>query len=195
MKTIQMILLALVVASTSLFAADWTIDQPHSSVNFEVKHLVVSTVHGEFKQFDGTVSLDPKDLSTINASFTIQVASVNTDNEKRDGHLKSPDFFDAATHPTITFVSKKSAQTAPGMAKLTGDLTIRGVTKEVTFDVEGFGDELNMGESYVIGGKATTTINRQDFGVNWNRNLDNGGVVASDNVKIIVELELNRPAS
>lgn len=195
MKTINWFLLALVVASTSLFAADWKIDKAHSSANFSVKHMLVSTVHGNFNEFDGTISLDPKDLSTINANMTMQVASINTDNEKRDGHLKSPDFFDAATHPTITFVSKKSVQTAPGMAKLTGDLTMRGVTKEVTFDVEGFNDELNLGEKYVVGGTATTTVNRQDYGVNWSKTLDNGGAVAGDNVKITVELELNRPAS
>ncbi len=195
MKTLRLIALALIVAGSTAMAADWNLDKSHSSVNFSVKHLMVSTVHGQFKDFDGTASFDAKDLSTLNANFTAQVASVNTDNEKRDGHLKSADFFDAEKFPTLTFVSKSAKQTAPGKAALTGDLTIRGVTKEVTFDVEGFNEEVTTPWGVIaVGGTATTTINRQDYGVSWNKNLDTGGVVAGDNVKITVELELNRPA-
>jgi len=195
MKTLRLIALALIVAGSTAMAADWTLDKAHSSMNFTVKHLMVSTVHGQFTDFDGTASFDAKDLSTLKTSFTAQVASVNTDNEKRDGHLKSADFFDAEKFPTLTFVSKSAKQTAPGKATLTGDLTIRGVTKEVTFDVEGFGAEIaTPWGAIAVGGTATTTINRQDFGVSWSKSLDGGGVVAGDNVKITVELEFNRPA-
>jgi polyisoprenoid-binding protein YceI len=196
MKTLRLTLLALMVAASTALAADWNLDASHSSVNFTVKHLMVSTVHGEFKDFTGTASFEPADLSTMSANFTAQVASVSTDDEKRDGHLKGADFFDAENFSTMTFVSKKAVQTAPGVAKLTGDLTIRGVTKEVTFDVEGFNEEITTPWGMkAVGGTAEATINRHDFGVSWNKSLDAGGVVVSDNVKITVELELNRPVS
>ena len=192
---IQLLVLALVVAGSTAFAADWNIDKAHSSINFSTKHMLVSTVHGKFEDFDGTVSFDPKDLSTISTNFTVQMASVNTDNEKRDGHLKTGDFFDVEHFPTMTFVSKKAEQTGEGKAMLTGDLTIRGVTKEVTFDVEGFNQEVKSPwGTFNTGGTATTTINRFDYGVAWDTKLDSGGLVVGQDVNITVELELNRPA-
>ena len=195
MKMIQLLVLALVVAGSTAFAADWNIDKEHSSINFSTKHMLVSTVHGKFEDFDGTVSFDPKDLSTISTNFTVQMASVNTDNEKRDGHLKTGDFFDVEHFPTMTFVSKKAEQTGEGKAMLTGDLTIRGVTKEVTFDVEGFNQEVKSPwGTFNTGGTATTTINRFDYGVAWDTKLDSGGLVVGQDVNITVELELNRPA-
>ncbi|MCB1059023.1 MAG: polyisoprenoid-binding protein [Calditrichaeota bacterium] len=195
MKMIQLLVLALVVAGSTAFAADWNIDKAHSSINFSTKHMLVSTVHGKFEDFDGTVSFDPKDLSTISTNFTVQMASVNTDNEKRDGHLKTGDFFDVEHFPTMTFVSKKAEQTGEGKAMLTGDLTIRGVTKEVTFDVEGFNQEVKSPwGTFNTGGTATTTINRFDYGVAWDTKLDSGGLVVGQDVNITVELELNRPA-
>lgn len=194
MKLIRLLLLTVFVAGSSALAADWNLDKSHSSVNFSVKHLVVATVRGQFTDFDGSASFDPKDLSTLKTNFTVQIASVNTDNEKRDGHLKTGDFFDAENHPTMTFVSKKAEQVAPGKAKLTGDLTIRGVTKEVTFDVEGFNEEVKTPWGmYAVGGTATTTINRFDFGVSWDNKIDSGGLVAGENVKITLDLEFNRP--
>ena len=195
MKMIQLLVLALVVAGSTAFAADWNIDKAHSSINFSTKHMLVSTVHGKFEDFDGTVSFDPKDLSTISTNFTVQMASVNTDNEKRDGHLKTGDFFDVEHFPTMTFVSKKAEQTGEGKAMLTGDLTIRGVTKEVTFDVEGFNQEVKSPwGTFNTGGTATTTINRFDYGVAWDTKLDSGGLVVGQDVNITVELELKRPA-
>ena len=195
MKMIQLLVLALVVAGSTAFAADWNIDKAHSSINFSTKHMLVSTVHGKFEDFDGTVSFDPKDLSTISTNFTVQMASVNTDNEKRDGHLKTGDFFDVEHFPTMTFVSKKAEQTGEGKAMLTGDWTIRGVTKEVTFDVEGFNQEVKSPwGTFNTGGTATTTINRFDYGVAWDTKLDSGGLVVGQDVNITVELELNRPA-
>lgn len=196
MKSIRLILLAVVVSASSLFAADWEIDKAHSTVNFAVKHLVINTTRGEFKDYGGTVSLDPKDLSTIKANVTVQVGSVDTRYEKRDGHLKSADFFDAEKYPTMTFVSKSAKQTAPGKGTLTGDLTIHGVTKEVTFDLEGFNQEITTAWGFVaIGGTAKTKINRLDYGVSWNSALDAGGVVVGEEVSIELELELHRPAN
>lgn len=196
MNTIRSIALAVIISGSQLFAADWSLDKPHSSVNFSVRHMMVATVHGEFTEFDGTASFDPADLSTLKANFTVQVASVTTDDEKRDGHLKSADFFDVEKFPTMTFVSKSAKQTAPGVATLTGDLTIRGVTKEVTFNIEGFNTEITTPWGVkAVGGTASATINRHDFGVSWNKTLDAGGVVVADNVKIQLELELTRPAS
>lgn len=196
MKAMKLMVLGLVLVGASANAAEWNLDKGHSSVNFAVKHLVVSTTRGEFKDYAGTASFDPTDLSTLQANFTVQVGSVDTRDEKRDGHLKSADFFDVEKFPTMTFVSKKALQTAAGKAQLTGDLTIRGVTKEVTFDVEGFNEEITTPWGFkAVGGTAKATINRQDFGVSWNKTLDAGGVVVGDEVKIELELELNRPAS
>lgn len=195
MKMIRLMALALIVAGSTAMAADWNLDKSHSSVNFSVKHMLVSTVHGKFADFDGTASFDPKDLSTLKANFTVQMASVNTANEKRDGHLKTGDFFDIENHPTMTFVSKKAEQTGEGKAMLTGDLTLRGVTKEVTFAVEGFNQEVKSPwGTFNTGGTATTTINRFDYGVAWDTKLDSGGLVAGQDVKVTVELELTRPA-
>ncbi|MBK6765026.1 MAG: polyisoprenoid-binding protein [bacterium] len=197
MKTLKLIALGLVIAGANAFAADWNLDTGHSSVNFAVKHLVVSTTRGEFKDYAGTASFNPADLSTMQANFTVQVGSVDTRDEKRDGHLKSADFFDVEKFPTMTFVSKSAKQTAPGKATLTGDLTIRGVTKGVTFEVEGFNQEIPSpwGGAVVTGGTAKTTINRQDFGVSWNKTLDAGGLVVGDNVDVELELEFNRPTN
>ncbi|MCB9358260.1 MAG: polyisoprenoid-binding protein [Calditrichaeota bacterium] len=197
MKTLRLLVLVLVASASTSFAYDWTLDKVHSSVGFGVKHLVVSTTRGEFKDFEGTASFDPANLSTLAANFTVQVGSIDTKEEKRDEHLKGADFFDAEKYPTITFVSKKAEQTGPGKAKLTGDMTMHGVTKEVTFDIEGFNQEIPSpwGGANIVGGTAKTTINRQDFGVSWNKNLDAGGVVVGDEVQIEIELELNRPTS
>jgi polyisoprenoid-binding protein YceI len=173
-------------------AAEWTIDKAHSNVGFEVKHMMFTTVPGKFTDYTGTINLDPKDLSTTSVNFTVQAASITTSNEQRDTHLKSPDFFDVATYPVITFQSKKANAMGPGMIELVGDLTMRGVTKEVTFMVEGFNNPIEFMGSTKIGGSATATINRQDFGVSWNKALDSGGVVVGDEVKIIIELELNQ---
>jgi polyisoprenoid-binding protein YceI len=178
--------------SGNVIAADWNLDKAHSSINFKTKHLVITTVRGEFTDFSGSASFDPRDHSTMSADFTVQMASVNTANEQRDGHLKSSDFFDIENHPTMTFKSKSAKVVAPGKTELTGDLTIRGVTKEVTFDVEGFNQTMEFMGTTKTGGVATATINRQDFGVSWNKTLDNGGLVVSDVVDIEVELEFDQ---
>jgi polyisoprenoid-binding protein YceI len=190
--TILSLALALLAMSGSAFAAGWTIDPAHSSINFSVKHMVITTVHGEFKEFDGTVNYEPEDLSTLSAEFTAQAASIDTDNDQRDGHLRSGDFFLVEEHPTLHFKSSGVKVLGPGEAELTGDLMIRGVTKPVTFKVDGFNETIDTGNGVKTGGTATATINRHDYGVSWNKTLDAGGVVVGDDVKILIELELNK---
>ncbi|HKQ61272.1 MAG TPA: YceI family protein [Candidatus Polarisedimenticolaceae bacterium] len=187
--------LALAVFAGSAGAASWTIDPAHSAASFSVKHLMVSTVRGGFGKLTGTVEWDGKDLATIKAEATIDATTISTGQPDRDKHLNSPDFFDTAKFPTITFKSKRALPGTAGHFKLVGDLTIHGVTKEVTLDVEGPSAELKDPWGNIkVGASATTKVNRQDFGVTWNKTLDGGGVVVSDEVTITIDLELGRKA-
>jgi len=169
----------------------WQIDPAHSSAQFSVRHMAISTVRGAFSKVTGTVVLDDKDISKSTVDVTIDANSVDTRVPDRDNDLRSDKFFDVAHYPSITFKSKKIEQVAPGKLKVTGDLTIRGTTKEVVLDVEGptapmkdpWGNTRNAAT-------ANTKINRQDFGVKWNATLDNGGVVVGDDVSIIIDVEL-----
>ena len=183
---------ALVVSAVaSANAAEWDLDKAHSSAEFKVSHMVVSNVVGKFTDMDATLQFDGKDLATGSVEATVQIASINTANERRDGHLKSADFFDAEQYPTMTFKSTKVIPGEGNEFQLVGDLTMRGVTKPVTFDCEFNGTVDAMGTTKA-GFSATTKVNRQDFGVNWNKTLDNGGLVAGDQVKITLELEFNK---
>ena len=173
----------------------WEIDSAHSSAGFAVRHLMVTTVRGEFGKMSGKVSFDGKDFAGVKAAATIDATTVNTREQKRDDHLKSPDFFDVATHPTITFTSKRAEVVGPRKFKLVGDLTMRGVTKEVTLNVEATEPVKGMRGETRIGAQATTRINRQDFGVKWNRSLDTGGVVVSDSVDVTLDLALVKAAA
>jgi polyisoprenoid-binding protein YceI len=168
----------------------WTIDTAHSQAAFAVKHMMVSTVRGSFGKTEGTITYDGKDISSVKADVTIDSTTITTNNEKRDTHLKSPDFFDVAKFPAITFKSKRAEAAGAGKFKLIGDLTMRGVTKEVTLDVEGPSQPLVAQGRTRVGATATTKVNRQDYGVSWSRALDGGGVVVSDEVVITLELEL-----
>jgi polyisoprenoid-binding protein YceI len=173
----------------------WTIDSSHTQAGFAVKHMMVSTVRGSFGKTEGTITWDGKDVSSIKADATIDTTTITTNNEKRDTHLKSADFFDVAKFPTITFKSKRAEAAGAGKFKLIGDLTLRGVTKEVTLDVEGPSQPLVAQGRTRVGATATTKINRQDYGVSWSRALDGGGVVVSDEVVITLELELVKPVA
>jgi polyisoprenoid-binding protein YceI len=187
--------LAFAAVATMAPAADtWQIDGTHSSALFSVKHLMISTVRGEFGSMSGTVQFDGKSVGSIKVDATIDATSVNTRDDKRDGHLKSPEFFDVAKYPTLTFKSKKVVEGAGGAFQLVGDLTMHGVTKEVTLDVTAPSQIVKgmRGESRVAA-SATTKINRQDFGVKWNANLDGGGVVVSDAVAITLDIEALLP--
>lgn len=184
-------LAAAALAAAPTPAADvYQIDGAHSLASFSVTHLMISTVRGEFGTMTGTVEYDGQSAGSIKVDATIDVNSITTRNERRDGHLKSPDFFDVAKFPTMTFKSKKVVPGGDKGFKLVGDLTMRGVTKEVTFDVTGPSKVLTdpRGNKRVAA-SATTTINRQDFGVSWNNPLDGGGVTVSNEVAITVDIE------
>ena len=167
----------------------WNIDTSHSTVGFSVRHMVFAKVNGRFKTFSGKLELDDADFTKSKVDVTIDVNSLDTHEEKRDGHLKSADFFDAATNPTMTFTSKKAEKVGSEGYTLTGDLTIRGTTKEVTLDVEygGRGKDPWGGER--LGFQAKTTINRVDFGLKWNQALEAGGVLVGEKVEIAIDLE------
>ena len=183
---------ALGVASLPALAQTWNADAAHSTVGFAVRHMMVSNVKGSFDKFTASVDGDPADAATVKISATIEVASVNTRDAKRDEHLRSADFFDAAKFPQMTFTSTKVEKTSATTAKATGNLTLRGVTKPVVLDVEYTQAVKNPWGKTVIGASATGKINRKDFGVNWSKSLDGGGVVVGDEVTIQLDLELVR---
>jgi len=170
--------------------ATWKMDPNHSEVKFKVKHLVISTVSGSFDKFTASAEADKDDFSDAKVSFEAEVSSISTKNDHRDGHLKSADFFDAANYPKITFKSKTLKPKSDDQYELTGDLTIRDVTKEVklaaTYNgtVKGFGGSFDVA-AFEITGK----VNRQDFGLKWNGLTETGGVVVSDEVKFEVFAE------
>ncbi|MFZ5929513.1 MAG: YceI family protein [Acidobacteriota bacterium] len=194
MKPVLTLALALAAAPAAL-AQSYTIDSAHSKAQFSVRHMMVSNVRGEFSKMKGTIDYDEKDPSAIRIEATIEVASINTGEPKRDEHLKSPDFFDAAKYPVITFRSKSARKTANGLA-VTGDLTIHGVTKEVILQVEGPSPEVrDPWGNFRRGATAAAKINRKDFGLTWNAALETGGVVVGDEVTITIDVEAVRPAA
>jgi len=183
--------LALLLLPGLLSGATYQIDASHSTAAFTVRHMMVTNVSGAFGKMSGTVEFDPANPSAARIDVTIEAASVDTRNAKRDEHLRSADFFDVANHPTITFRSTKVERTGEDRYRVTGNLTIRGVTKEVTLEVETT-PEIQAQGTARFGATATTRINRKDFGVNWNRTLDAGGVVVSDEVRINIDVALVR---
>jgi polyisoprenoid-binding protein YceI len=193
--------LAVVIAALLLFPAfaqseTWTIDTPHSNAQFSVRHMMISNVKGQFDKVTGTVELDEKDITLSKVEATIDVTTINTREPKRDAHLKSPDFFDAAKYPTITFKSSSIAKAADGRLKVTGDLTMHGVTKQVVLDVEPLSPPMkDRGGNLHAGTSATTRINRKDFGVNYNAVLETGGVMVGDEVTITIDVELVKRAA
>ena len=186
---------ALVVSVLSfaspVFAATYDIDPSHSSADFSIKHLMISNVRGTFSKVTGTVELDEKDISKSVIDATIDASTINTREDKRDGHLKSPDFFDVAKFPTITFKSTKLTKAGAHKLKALGDLTMHGVTKPVTLDVE-YGDKDvkgMMGETRRAA-SASTKLNREDFGLTWNKALEAGGVAVGKEVAITIDIEM-----
>lgn len=178
---------------SSAAASDWVIDGAHSHVGFKVRHMSVSWTRGEFGKVDGTITLDEKNLTKSSVDVTIDLGSVDTENAKRDEHLRSPDFFDTAQFPTMTFKSTKVSKAKNDAFTVTGDLTLHGVTKSVTLDVEGGLTPVNdpWGNTK-LGFTATTKIDRKDFGLTWSKTLDGGGLVVGDEVRIELEIELNQ---
>ena len=172
-------------------AATWQIDPDHSSFQFKIRHLTVSNVKGDFGKAKGVVTLDDKDISQLKVELIIDTSSVNTSHAKRDEHLRGPDFFDVVKYPTLTFISKKVIKVDANRLKAIGDLTIRGLAREITVEVEGPTPEVkDPWGSFRRGATATTKINRKDFGMTWNKVLDTGGLLVSEEVDIYVEVEL-----
>jgi polyisoprenoid-binding protein YceI len=171
----------------------WTIDPNHSSANFAVKHMMVSTVRGKLGKVSGNVAWDGKSVASIEADVTIDVTGLDTGVEARDNDLRSENFFNAAAYPSVVFKSKKVIPGTGGEFRLVGDLTIHGTTKEVTLDVEGPSPPQKTGNRLRTGASATTTINRRDFGLLYNKLLETGGAVVGDEVKITIDLEATRP--
>jgi polyisoprenoid-binding protein YceI len=168
----------------------WAIDNAHSVLEFAVKHMMFATAKGRFTGFSGTVQFDPANVGVSSVNVEIQTASISTGDEKRDGHLKSADFFDVENHPVATFVST-SVSGQPDDLTVVGDLTLHGVTKPVTLKAEFLGQGQNPWGVPVAGFSATTKINREEFGLGWNAALEAGGVLVGAEVKLSIELELN----
>ncbi len=171
----------------------WTIDTPHSNAQFSVRHMMISNVKGAFTKMTGTVDLDEQDITRSKVEATIDATTIDTREPKRDGHLKSPDFFDVAKYPTITFKSSSVSRGSDGRLKVTGDLTMHGVTKQVVLDVDPLSAPLkDRSGTLHVGTSATTHVNRKDFGMNFNAMLDNGGMVVGDDVAISIDIEMFR---
>ena len=169
----------------------WNIDRAHSAIQFKAKHLMITTVTGNFTVYDASVETQGDDFSTAKIEFTADTASVSTGNEQRDGHLKSADFFDAETHPKMRFVSKQIERAkGEGNYTLTGDLTIRDITKRVTLDAEFGGIMKDPWGNIKSGFTLETKINRKDWGLVWNNLLESGGVLVSEDVKILCDIQL-----
>jgi len=179
--------------ATSTAAGPWQIDSAHTSANFAVRHLMISTVKGSFTDIAGTVVYDRLVPERAEVEVRIPVATIRTTDEKRDAHLKSADFFDAEKHPWITFKGKRIQGDTAGEFRLTGDITIGGVTREVVLDVTNEGSGTDPWGNERMGFSATTKINRQDFGLKWNVALETGGFLVGDDVKITIDAEIMRP--
>lgn len=187
-RTFTILNLTLLVAATAV-AGNFKVDSTHSEISFKVKHLGISTVTGYFNDFNATFDVDPNDLSTLTAHAVIRTKSVDTRVEDRDNHLKSADFFDVESHPEIRFTSQRAEVVGKNKVKLHGELTIRGVTKAVVLDTEFQGAATGPMGKHRAAFVASTTINRKDFGVSWNKTLDSGGFVVGEDVHIQIQLE------
>jgi polyisoprenoid-binding protein YceI len=192
MNIVRNFAFALAALAIPALAADYSIDSAHSAAQFSVRHLMVSNVRGEFGKITGKVVYDEATPLATTVEASVDVSTVTTREPQRDTHLKSPDFFDVAKYPTFAFKSSSVKKTAQGL-DVTGDLTIRGVTKPVVLHVSGITMEIKDPFGLLRrGATATTVINRKDFGVSWNKGLDGGGVVVGDEVTITLDIEVTR---
>ena len=182
---------ALAAASPALAAETYSFDKAHTTVGFQVRHIVTN-VGGKFNDFAGTIQVDRAKPESSSVEFTIQAASINTNEPKRDEHLRSADFFDVATHPTLTFKSTSIEADGKDSWLVTGDLTMRGVTKQVTLPVTFLGEGKDPWGNEKMGFETAITVNRKDYGINWNKALDQGGVLVADEVKVQVSVEANK---
>ena len=193
LRPLAVLLAALTLASPAVAApVTWKVDPAHTEVGFDVRHFFTK-VHGVFHDTQGTIVFDEQDPTAIKVDASARVASVDTGNRNRDSDLQTPDFFNAATDSILSFRSTKVEKTGKSKYKVTGDLTMRGVTKQVVFDAEFLGSSTVSVEGKSWGAKAgfsaTTVVNRQEFGINWNKALDNGGMMVGDDVTITLNIE------
>ena len=173
----------------------WNLDAAHSGINFSIRHLVVAKVRGRFATFSGTLELDPQDLTRSRVEATIEAASIDTGVQQRDDHLRSADFFDAATYPELRFRSKHIHKVSSDRYRLTGELTIRDVTREVALDVEYGGQAKDPWGNERVAFTAKTAIDRKDFGLSWNQALETGGVLVGERVDIELEVQAVKAAA
>jgi polyisoprenoid-binding protein YceI len=193
MRSLYSALVVAMLTAVPAMAATYNIDSAHSSAGFSVRHMMVSNVKGEFSKVAGTIVLDEKDVTKSQIDATIDATTISTHEDKRDAHLKSPDFFDVAKFPTITFKSTKLVKTGAHTLKATGDLTMHGVTKPVTLDVDYTDKDLK--DPYGMlrrGASATGKLSRKDFGLTWNKALEAGGVAVSDEVTLSIDVEMTQ---
>ncbi len=191
-RTLLSTILLLQPLSALAVNTDWKIDPAHTAAHFTVKHMMVSNVRGDFAKVSGTAKYDGKDLTNSSVAAVIDASSINTNESNRDQHLKSADFFDVAKYPTMTFKSTKVEQTDNGF-KITGDLTLHGVTKQVVLDAEALPPAIKDPYGNLrTGTEAKAKINRKDFGLTFDKNLDNGGAMVSDDVDIVIDVELTQ---
>jgi polyisoprenoid-binding protein YceI len=192
MKRLSVLFIALLFAGGAFAQSVWTIDKSHSKVGFAVTHMVVSETEGQFKDFDASISSPADDFNGATVEFTAKTASVDTENEKRDGHLKSDDFFNSEKYPDLKFKGK--LEKAGGKYQLKGDLTIRDVTKPVTFDVAYGGNVKAFGgerAGFIVNG----TIKRFDYNLKWDKKIEDGSFIVGDDVKVIAKIELQKKAT
>jgi polyisoprenoid-binding protein YceI len=189
MKKIYALAAALLIAGASFAQSTWSIDKTHSKVGFSVAHMAVSETEGKFNDFEGTVVSKSDDFNGAEVSFNAKVASIDTDNENRDGHLKSADFFDAAKYADVTF--KGNIAKAGAKYTLKGDFTMKGVTKKVEFDVT-YGGTINTGKGFKAGFKLVGKINRQDYGLTYGGKLSTGELTIGDIVEVVAKIELDK---
>jgi polyisoprenoid-binding protein YceI len=188
-RRLPILALVLAAAAAPLFAADtFTIDKAHSDASFTIRHFV-SKVHGRFGDFDGAIQIDAAKPEASSVVFTIKTASISTNDPKRDDHLRTPDFFDAAKFPELTFKSSKVAPAGKDRYDVTGTLTMRGVSKEITIPVAFLGYAKDPWGNERAGFELSTKLNRKDYGINWNKVLDAGGTMLGDDVDVTVSLE------
>lgn len=181
----------LILAPQLTLAATWKIDPAHTTVEFKVRHLMVAWVKGVFTQVEGTAEIDDADLARASVSVRIETASINTNNDKRDEHLRSADFFEVARYPVMTFVSREVVVANGVPVKIVGDLTLRDVTREVVLEIADYSQTvIDPWGNTRRGATATTKVDRKDFGLTWNKALEAGGVVVGDEVQVTLEVEL-----
>jgi polyisoprenoid-binding protein YceI len=180
--------LAMVSPAVAAAAETYRVDADHANVDFQVRHFM-SQVSGAFNTFEGTIVIDREEPEASSVEFTIQANSIDTNNDRRDEHLRSPDFFDVASHPIITFESTSMTKVGEDSYEVTGDFTMRGVTRSITLPVQVLGEMKDPWGNQRIGFETSTTIDRKEYGVSWNQTLDQGGLILGDDVKVSINLQ------